>query len=104
VEHLDGLTEECYSIAVPFTWDPKKAASNARKHGVTFGEAVTVFSDPLAVVNPDAIHEDRFVLIGLSERPRMLVVVHAEVDEDLVRIIRAREATRNERADYEEGT
>ncbi len=51
-----------------FTWDPRKAASNAKKHGVIFGEAATVFADPLALVILDAAHEERTLLLGLSDR------------------------------------
>jgi uncharacterized DUF497 family protein len=54
-----------------FEWDPKKAESNARKHGVTFDEASTVFGDPLALLMPDPDHsfgEERYVLLGMSNR------------------------------------
>jgi hypothetical protein len=86
---------------VRFTWDPKKAASNLRKHGVAFPEAATAFDDELAAYYPDALHEDRFILIGYSHRPRLLYVVHAEVRQDVIRIISARRATSHEKAHYE---
>jgi len=93
-------------MALRFSWDPKKAASNVRDHGVSFEEAVTAFGDPLSITIPDPIHsesEDRFVLVGLSANSRLLVVVHAERDDDEIRIISARLASRRERNQYEEG-
>lgn len=90
-----------------FSWDPKKAASNLRNHGVSFEEAVTAFGDPLSITIPDPPHsqsEDRFVLVGLSANSRLLVVVHAERGDDNIRIISARLASRRERIEYEEGS
>ena len=87
-------------------WDPEKARSNLRKHGVTFEEAAWVFRDVLSVTISDPLHsteESRFVTIGRSDRGRILVVVHSEVGE-AIRIISARLATRRERREYEEGT
>lgn len=86
-----------------FTWDPRKAASNLRKHGVSFSEAATVFADPLALFTEDAWYEDRAILIGQSERQRVLFTVFVEVAEDSLRIISARRATAHERKRYEEG-
>jgi hypothetical protein len=88
---------------VTFTWDPKKAAANARKHGVTFAEAVMVFADPLALIEPDARHEDRMVMLGLSQLRRALFVVYAKLDDEVTRLIGARRATAHERRRYEEG-
>ena len=88
-----------------FSWDPRKAASNARKHGVSLQEGATAFADPLSLTVPDPDHsraEARFLLIGLSDRHRLLVVTHVERDDDLVRLISARLATRRERRQYEE--
>lgn len=90
-----------YISEVRFEWNPKKATANLRKHGVSFEEAETAFGDPLAAYYPDTLHEARFVLIGRSERHRLLYVVHAEVTIDTIRIISARKATRNEKAHYE---
>ncbi|MBI2389974.1 MAG: BrnT family toxin [Deltaproteobacteria bacterium] len=87
-----------------FEWDPKKAAINKRKHGVTFDEAVTCFADPLALVLDEAGHPERLVLIGASTRDRVLFTVFAELIDDHVRIVSARFATRHERSRYEEGT
>lgn len=87
-----------------FEWYPRKAAANLRKHGVSFTEAGTVFGDELAITVPDPDHsdkEDRFITIGWSNRRRLLMVSHTDVD-DRIRIISARELTRNERKAYEE--
>lgn len=87
-----------------FEWDPRKAATNLRKHGVSFTEAGTVFGDELAITVPDPDHsdqEDRFITIGWSNRRRLLMVSHTD-RSDHIRIISARELTRNERKAYEE--
>jgi uncharacterized DUF497 family protein len=87
-----------------FAWDKKKASRNLVKHSISFEEATTVFGDPLSNTFPDQDHsiaEQRFVIIGLSEQGRILVVAHTD-DGELVRIISAREATHGERKSYEE--
>lgn len=87
-----------------FAWDPTKAAGNLSKHGVDFREAATVFDDPLSMTFPDTDHsvgEQRYVIIGISARNRILVVAHSDNGE-VVRIISARPATRRERRFYEE--
>lgn len=87
-----------------FEWDAKKAAANAKKHGVTFDEASTVFGDPLAVLMADPDHslaEQRFVLLGMSNRRRLLIVAHAERPPQ-TRLISARRASPKERRTYEE--
>lgn len=87
-----------------FEWDPKKAATNARKHGVTFGEARAIFEDPLVLVSENvgtAGGETRFIAIGMSDRRQTLVVVFTETSES-IRLISARLATRAERRTYEE--
>jgi uncharacterized DUF497 family protein len=86
---------------VRFVWDPRKAASNLKKHGVSFEEASTAFEDELGAYYPDALHVDRFVLIGYSRTQRLLYVVHAEVKLDVIRIISARKATRHEKTRYQ---
>jgi uncharacterized protein len=88
---------------VNFTWDSRKAASNAKKHGVTFEEASTVFADPLALAIQDEAHAERTLLLGLSGRLRVLLVVHVELGDDSIRLISARRATSHERRRYEEG-
>ncbi len=88
-----------------FEWDADKATANLRKHGVSFDEAVTAFSDPLSVLLPDpdhSIREERYVVLGLSSPDRVLVVAFVE-RPPRTRIISARLATRRERTDYEEG-
>ena len=87
-----------------FTWDPRKATANIRKHGVSFEEAATVFADPLALAVEDVVDSGRTVLIGLSDRLRVLLTVYSDIDDDTVRIISARRATSHERRRYEEGT
>ena len=87
-----------------FEWDPKKAQSNARKHGVMFDEASTVFGDPLALLMPDPDHslgEERYLVLGMSNRQKLLVVAFAE-RPPRTRLISARHATRKERRKYEE--
>jgi uncharacterized DUF497 family protein len=86
-----------------FTWDTRKARSNLKKHGVTFEEAVTVFLDPLALLTEDAAAGDRNLLLGISVGTRLLLVVHAELEDDTIRLISARRATTHERRRYEEG-
>jgi uncharacterized DUF497 family protein len=91
-------------MAASFQWDPRKAASNLKRHGVSFQEAISVFSDPLARIFDDADHatdEQREIIIGHSARQRLLLVSFTE-REDVIRIISARKATKNERKDYEE--
>ena len=88
-----------------FEWDPAKAASNIQKHGVSFDEAVTVFKDPLAFIFDDESHseqEQREIIIGMSALRRMILVCFVERIENVVRIISARPATRQEIKDYEE--
>ncbi len=90
-----------YIRFVRFEWDPKKAAANLRKHGVSFDEARTAFDDELGAYYPDTLHADRFILIGYSKPRRLLYVVYAEVKLDAIRIISARKATKHEKAHYE---
>ena len=88
-----------------FEWDPAKAAGNLVKHGVSFEEASTVFADPLGRIADDPRHsteEPRFVLLGQSERQRLLAVMYTE-RADTIRLISARGATPRERRAYEEG-
>lgn len=91
-------------MSLSFEWDKRKASSNARKHGVPFEEASTVFADGLSLTILDPAHseeEDRFVTIGSSHRSKLLVVVHTERGDN-IRIISARPASRRERRTYEE--
>jgi uncharacterized protein len=87
-----------------FSWDPRKADSNFRKHGVAFDEAITVFSDPLALILDDTEHseeEHREIIIGYSTLHRLILVCFVERLEDTVRIISVRRATKGEVRDYE---
>jgi len=89
---------------IRFEWDLRKAKSNAQKHGVSFEEAQSVFFDEQALFfeDPQPLHEEeRFVLLGLSASLRLLVVVHALRERDVIRIISARKATRLETRQYE---
>ena len=89
---------------IRFEWDARKAKSNEKKHGVSFREAQAVFYDEQALFleDPQPLHEEeRFVLLGLSSSLRLLVVVHALRDRDVIRIISARKATRLESREYE---
>jgi len=91
-------------MSVTFEWDPRKAKHNIQDHGVSFEEASTVFSDPLSSTISDPLHseyEERFVIIGESNRRRLLVVVHTDRG-DKIRLISARVATSHERKKYEE--
>jgi len=89
---------------ITFSWDDRKARDNLRKHGVSFDEATTAFSDERARLKHDPDHshdEDRFILLGFSAKLRMLVVAHVyRQSETEIRIISARKATRNERKQY----
>ena len=87
-------------------WDEAKAESNLHKHNVTFGEAATVFNNPLAVTFFDPDHsdnEERYLTIGESAKGRVLIVSHTDRGRT-IRIISARQATRAERRKYEDGS
>ena len=90
-------------MGLEFQWDNRKAKENLRRHNVSFEEARTVFSDFLSLTIPDPLHsekEERLIIIGYSEKQRLLVVVHTERG-DVIRIISARQATPYERKTYE---
>ena len=91
-----------------FIWDPGKAEANIKKHGVSFDLAVTVFNDPLhlSVLDGKERGEERWTTVGLAADSRTLVVVHLYRDlgnNEIVRIISARKATRKVKKQYEEG-
>jgi hypothetical protein len=89
-----------------FEWDPRKAAANLRKHGVSFHAGAMVLADPLAITWPDPDHsagEQRFITVGLAPGGRVLLVAHTDRG-DRLRIISVRPTTRRERRHYEEGT
>jgi len=91
-------------VGYEFEWDPTKAASNVRRHGVSFEEASTAFADPLGVLRSDPDHsisEQRYLLLAESSRRNLLVVSLVE-RPPRTRLISARKATANERRQYEE--
>jgi uncharacterized protein len=107
LEPIDCLHRCEYTVHMPeiqFEWDPAKSRSNKRKHGVSFEEAQTVFLDENAIRFYDPDHsedEDRFILLGLSIRIRVLVVCHCyRVNDTVIRIISARRADKTEAEDY----
>ena len=87
-----------------FEWNSKKAEVNLKKHGVSFEEAESIFSDPLSLTVSDPLHsekENRFIITGFSDKRRQLVVVHTDRN-DKIRIISARLATPGEKRKYEQ--
>lgn len=88
-----------------FEWDPQKAAANLRAHRISFAEAVTVLEDAFALTreDPDAVEEQRFVTLGLSDQANLLVVVYAYRGPDNVRVISAWKARKRQRELYEKG-
>jgi uncharacterized protein len=93
--------------SIIFEWDDKKDRANQKKHGISFEEAMTVFSDENARIIADPYHsntEDRFILLGLSASLKTLVVCHCYRErESVIRVISARKATRKERGFYSRG-
>jgi uncharacterized protein len=88
-----------------YAWDDNKAVKNLAKHGISFTEAKTIFDDPLYVDFYDLDHsddEERYLIVGESNRGRLLIVSYTERRES-IRIISAREVTKSEREIYEEG-
>ncbi|MEH2108045.1 BrnT family toxin [Nostoc sp.] len=86
-----------------YQWDRDKAAANLRKHGVDFADAVTVFSDDLAItITDERFDEERFITIGIDGFNRVLVIVYTWRNDE-IRLISARKATRYEQKQYEEG-
>ena len=86
-------------------WDPIKAKRNLKKHGVSFEEAATALSDPMAITGSDpdhSVYEERYITFGVSERGRLIVVSHTE-EGATIRIISARKTSKGERELYEEG-
>ncbi|MBE9104822.1 BrnT family toxin [Nostoc cf. edaphicum LEGE 07299] len=86
-----------------YQWDRDKAAANLHKHGVDFADAVTVFSDDLAItITDERFDEERFITIGIDAFSRVLVVVYTWRNDE-IRLISARKATRYEQKQYEDG-
>ncbi len=93
------------NLVFDFEWNADKAAANLKKHGVSFEEAATVFADEFAFIVPDEEHSDdesRGILIGYSERNRLLFIAFVQRAPHLIRIISARKANAQEHQDYEE--
>ena len=92
---------------IKFEWDDNKNKINILKHNVDFKEALTVFFDDNALLIEDDAHsssEERFILLGLSSRTNVLIVCHCyRANEEVIRIISARKATKNETKQYLEG-
>jgi len=90
-------------IEMAYQWNRDKATANLRNHGIDFADAISVFSDDLAITIPDErSDEERFITIGVDAFGRVLVVVYTLRDDE-IRLISARKATRHERQQYEEG-
>lgn len=94
-------------MSIRFEWDAAKAATNERKHGVSFELAVRAFADPLAISHQDRIEggEQRWQTMGMADGVLLLLVAHTvrdEQDSEVIRIISAREAMRKEKRDYEQ--
>jgi uncharacterized DUF497 family protein len=88
-----------------FEWDDRKAQQNEKKHGISFEEAQTAFYDEKARLTPDPDHsqdEDRYILLGLSAVLRVLIVCHVyRQDDEVIRLISARKATKREQQQYQ---
>jgi uncharacterized DUF497 family protein len=86
------------------TWDPIKADTNLKKHGISFEEAATVIQAAMTVTIEDdaSTDEQRFITIGMSVKLRVIMVVHTYRDDEEIRIISARKATKQEQEIYEE--
>lgn len=88
---------------IEFEWDTNKAASNLKKHGISFEEAQSVFYDDFAVqfFDENSVSEDRFLMLGMSNEARILIICYCERDSgNVIRIISARKATQSERKFY----
>jgi len=104
---FDENSQRSYNVVMSglhFTWDPKKAKANQKKHGITFDEARSVFHDEYAIEFYDDEHsawEERFLLLGLSSGLRLLLVCHCYREaDDIIRVVSARKATTTESAHY----
>jgi len=90
---------------IKFEWDTAKAASNRKKYGVSFEEVQSIFYDEFAVQffdEDNSVSEDRFLMLGLSDEARLLIVCHCERGQgNIIRIISARKATKNESTHYQ---
>jgi|PersoiStandDraft_1058852.scaffolds.fasta_scaffold24186_2 uncharacterized DUF497 family protein len=92
-----------HNVHMNIEFDPKKASSNLKKHGVSFAEAASVLLDAMALVreDSDAEGEARFLVVGTSDAGHMLTVCYTLIGDEAIRLISARPATKNERRQYE---
>ncbi|MDP1696809.1 MAG: BrnT family toxin [Xanthomonadaceae bacterium] len=107
-KRFDAVAYHKYNVLMmKFEWNPSKAASNLKKHKVSFEEAKSVFYDEFAIQFFDDEHsfeEDRFLMLGRSSGERLLIICHCECDHGaVIRIISARKATKRESAFYRGG-
>lgn len=87
-----------------FEWDENKNQANIKKHGISFADAIYVFTDPLALNMPDSEHsenEERWIILGKNLQSSIILIVHTYREGDSIRIISARKSTRNEQRIYE---
>jgi uncharacterized protein len=100
---MEGMNVYFVLNGITFVWDDGKGRINPTNHdGITFQQAAEVFFDPfIVVVEASRKEEARDAVIGLDARWNLLYVVHIEREENIIRIISARKATRQERAEYE---
>jgi uncharacterized DUF497 family protein len=99
---LDSMYICAYNSHVNYQWDPEKAKSNRKKHGVSFADAVAVFSDEFALtVEDESSEEQRFVTMGMDVVGRLILVVYTWRGNN-IRLISARKATAGERKEYKE--
>ncbi len=95
------MHNRAYNIDMEYEWDPQKAMTNRRKHGIDFADAVTVFSDEIAITIPDEYpDEERYVSIGMDALGRVLVVIFTWRGEN-IRLISARKAEKVELEQYQ---
>lgn len=92
---------------IKFEWNPTKAVTNVKKHGITFEEAKSVFFDDFALQffdQENSATEDRFLMLGMSNETNLLLICHCERDDgNTIRLISARKATKNESKNYQRG-
>jgi uncharacterized DUF497 family protein len=102
LDNIPAMDSRFELHGIAFVWDSNKASTNLRKHGIPFEQAAEAFFDPfLKLVDASRHEEARDAIIGMDTRWNLLFVVHIELEDDAIRIISARKATRRERAYYE---
>jgi uncharacterized DUF497 family protein len=102
LDNISAMDTRFVLHGITFVWDSNKASTNLRKHGIPFEQGAEAFFDPfLKLVEASRHEEARDAIIGIDTRWNLLFVVHIELEDDAIRIISARKATRRERAYYE---